>query len=290
MRQFCCLRLYCRCWWNPTTRRDGRDTLWFLCELIPHAVLLYSLSPLSRHFDSHAIRFGLRPCLRPFSFTCCFSIGWNIFLTFCVHPSRQYCAWGHHSAHSTSFKNFPRYSSRPSQQGHLLTEMGFRPLWCSNCGVDWACRKLTRDDFFQLWSLEPWSSQHCSSFQNAVIIWWINQGYLAGMLTWQDNSLAFVPLVYRTQGQWAAASGSNNTAKLQYQDVCEFYTSSDFFFFSSLKILLYFAEVHTLLATFIVASDDIHGVFCPGSIEEMCVFDLWYIFVTNSPVHVSIVV
>ena len=163
-------------------------------------------------------------------------------------PQRHYHARGHHSACNTSFINFPRHSSRPSQQGHLLTETGFQPMWYSICGVDWACGKLTGDDFFQLWSLEPWSSQHCSSFQNTVIIWWINQGYLAGMLTWQDNSLAFVPLGCKTQGQWAAASGSNRTVKLQYQDLCEFYVSH-MFFFSLLKILLYFlfAEVHTSL-------------------------------------------
>lgn len=167
---------------------------------------------------------------------------------------------------------FPRHFSRPSLQGHLLAERGFHPVWCSTCGADWACRKLTRDDFFQLWSLEPWSLQHCSSFQNAVIIWWINQGCLAGMLTWQGNSLVCVSLVYKSQGQWAAASGINSATKLQHQDLWEFCFTHErcenlLLLEDTAALCPYWGEC--FIVTCVVASDGMHRAFCPSS-TDMC--------------------
>lgn len=159
-------------------------------------------------------------------------------------------------------------------------------MWCSICGADGACGQLIRDDFIQLWSLEPRSLQHCSPFQNTVIIWYLNQGYLARMLTWQNNSLAFVSLKYKIQGQWTAASGSNSTIKL----VCEFYVSYVTFFilwwylcFSSLLRCMLHCNPHCW-------SDDIYRALCPYSVEKMSFSCLWSTFVISRSEHVTIIV
>lgn len=59
------------------------------------------------------------------------------------------------------------------------------------------------------------------------------------------------------------------------------FTHDGFFSFEDTAVLCLCRGAH-LIVTCIIASDDIHRAFCSTSIEEMCVFSLWYVFVIKS--------
>lgn len=83
-------------------------------------------------------------------------------------------------------------------------------------------------------------------------------------------------------------SGPNSTVKLQY--LCEVYVSNVSFSTVEDTAVLCLSWGAHIFVTCIVSSNDMHRAFCPSSVEEACIFCLWYIFVINSPVQLSMIV